>query len=40
VLDPLPVLGIPGYFRDQTSEFYDDESHFRFDGRSRRPKPL
>jgi hypothetical protein len=37
VLDPLPVLGIPGYFRNDQSEFYDDANHFRFDGRSRRP---
>lgn len=37
VLDPVPVLGIPGYFSNDTCEFYDDPDHFRFDGRSRRP---
>jgi hypothetical protein len=37
VLDPIPLLGIPGYWPEQTAEFYDDAGHFRFDGRSRRP---
>jgi hypothetical protein len=37
VLDPVPLLGIPGYWPEQTAEFYDDTRHFRFDGRSRRP---
>ncbi len=37
VLDPVPVLGIPGYWDNDFSEFYDDAQHFRFERRSRRP---
>jgi hypothetical protein len=37
VLDPVPVLGIPGYWDNACPEFYDDEQHFRFERRSRRP---
>ena len=36
VLDPVPVLGIPGYADNDFAEFYDDAQQFRFDGRSRR----
>lgn len=38
VLDPVPVLGIPGYWDNAYSEFYDDTQHFRFERRSRRPR--
>lgn len=34
-LDPLPVLGIPGYSDEQCSEFYDDARYFRFQRRPR-----
>ncbi|RYZ06039.1 MAG: DUF3025 domain-containing protein [Myxococcales bacterium] len=37
VLDPVPVLGIPGYCDNEAAEFYDDAQHFRFERRSRRP---
>lgn len=37
VLDPVPVLGIPGYCDNDFPEFYDDKEHFRFERRSRRP---
>ena len=26
---PLPVLGVPGWWRDQTDDFYDDATVFR-----------
>jgi hypothetical protein len=38
VLDPVPVLGIPGYWENDFPEFYDDVDHFRFQRRSRRPE--
>jgi hypothetical protein len=37
VLDPVPILGIPGYWENEFPEFYDDSQHFRFERRSRRP---
>jgi Protein of unknown function (DUF3025) len=37
VLDPVPLLGIPGYWDNDFPEFYDDAQHFRFERRSRRP---
>jgi hypothetical protein len=36
VLDPVPILGIPGYRDDQNAEFYDDKQHFRFERRPAR----
>lgn len=30
VLDPLPLLGIPGYADNAAPEFYDDARYFRF----------
>jgi hypothetical protein len=36
-LDPLPLLGIPGYADNQTAELYDDERYFRFERRARPP---
>lgn len=35
ILDPVPVLGIPGYWDNERPEFYDDAHHFRFERRSR-----
>jgi hypothetical protein len=35
-LDPLPLLGIPGYANNTTPDFYDDASYFRFERRSPR----
>jgi hypothetical protein len=37
VLDPVPLLGIPGYWPNDFAEFYDDDAYFRFERRSRRP---
>jgi hypothetical protein len=37
VLDPVPLLGIPGYCDNDFADFYDDTRHFRFERRSRRP---
>jgi hypothetical protein len=34
-LDPLPLLGIPGYADNQSAELYDDERYFRFQRRPR-----
>jgi Protein of unknown function (DUF3025) len=39
VLDPVPVLGIPGYWDNDLPEFYDDTQHFRFERRAPRPAP-
>lgn len=33
VLDPIPVLGIPGYADNSAAEFYDDARYFRFQRR-------
>jgi len=37
VLDPVPVLAIPGYSDNQSREFYDDMRNVRFEPISRRP---
>ena len=37
VLDPIPLLGIPGYADNDASEFYDDVRNIRFEPVSRRP---
>lgn len=29
-LDPLPLLGVPGYANNSSAEFYDDARYFRF----------
>jgi hypothetical protein len=39
VLDPLPVLCIPGYSRNDCQDFYDDMRNIRFEPCSRRPTP-
>ncbi len=36
-LDPVPVLGIPGYCDNDAPDFYDDSHHFRFERRPPRP---
>lgn len=35
ILDPVPILGIPGYWDNDHPEFYDDTQHFRLDRQSR-----
>jgi hypothetical protein len=35
VLDPIPLLGIPGYADNTASEFYDDARYFRFQRQAR-----
>ncbi len=35
ILDPVPILGIPGYWDNERPEFYDDPQHFRLERRSR-----
>lgn len=40
VLDPVPVLGIPGYWDNDAPEFYDDVQHFRFERRATRPEAV
>lgn len=37
VLDPLPILAIPGYSDNDCAEFYDDFRNIRFEPCSRRP---
>jgi hypothetical protein len=37
VLDPIPLLGIPGYADNDAPEFYDDLHNIRFEPISRRP---
>jgi hypothetical protein len=37
VLDPIPVLAIPGYSANDCAEFYDDARNVRFEPISRRP---
>ena len=37
VLDPLPLLGIPGYADNSAPHFYDDERYFRFQRRDASP---
>ena len=37
VLDPIPVLAIPGYSDNDSSDFYDDMRNIRFEPYSRRP---
>jgi len=35
ILDPVPILGIPGYWDNERAEFYDDAQHFRLERQSR-----
>lgn len=35
VIDPVPLLGIPGYAENADPHFYDDARYFRFQRRSR-----
>jgi hypothetical protein len=37
VLDPVPILAIPGYSDNDSAEFYDDFRNIRFEPCSRRP---
>jgi hypothetical protein len=37
VLDPVPVLAIPGHCENDSAEFYDDPRNVRFEPISRRP---
>jgi hypothetical protein len=37
VLDPLPILAIPGYSDNDCAQFYDDFRNIRFEPCSRRP---
>jgi len=37
VLDPIPVLAIPGYSDNGSADFYDDLCNIRFEPHSRRP---
>ncbi len=37
VLDPVPLLGLPGYCDNERAAFYDDARYFRFERASRRP---
>jgi hypothetical protein len=37
VLDPVPLLGIPGYADNDAADFYDDLRNIRFEPLSRRP---
>jgi len=37
VLDPIPLLGIPGYADNDAADFYDDLRNIRFEPISRRP---
>lgn len=38
VLDPIPLLAIPGYSDNDSSDFYDDMQNIRFEPYSRRPR--
>lgn len=40
VLDPIPVMAIPGFSDNDAREFYDDPRNIRFDPISRRPADL
>ncbi|MES1186175.1 MAG: DUF3025 domain-containing protein [Myxococcales bacterium] len=40
VLDPIPLLAIPGYSDNEAAEFYDDPRNIRFEPISRRPADL
>jgi len=40
VLDPIPVLAIPGFSDNDAPEFYDDPRNIRFEPISRRPVDL
>jgi hypothetical protein len=40
VLDPIPVLAIPGFSDNDAAEFYDDMRNIRFEPISRRPADL
>jgi len=40
VLDPIPVLAIPGFSDNDAPEFYEDMRNIRFDPISRRPAGL
>ena len=35
LLDPLPLLGVPGFADNASSAFYDDDRYFRFQRRPR-----
>jgi hypothetical protein len=35
ILDPVPVLGIPGYWNNEQPDFYDNARYFRFERQSR-----
>jgi hypothetical protein len=37
VLDPIPLLAIPGYCDNDSADFYDDSRNIRFEPLSRRP---
>ncbi len=37
VLDIVPLLAIPGYWDNDSADFYDDPANIRFDPSSRRP---
>jgi hypothetical protein len=40
VLDPIPVLAIPGYSDNDSPDFYEDMRNIRFEPSSRRPQRL
>ena len=40
VLDPIPVLAIPGFSDNDAPEFYEDMRNIRFEPISRRPVEL
>jgi hypothetical protein len=40
VLDPIPVMAIPGFSDNDAREFYDDLRNIRFEPISRRPADL
>ena len=40
VLDIVPLLAIPGYWDNDSAEFYDDPANIRFDPLSRRPQAV
>lgn len=35
ILDPVPLLGIPGFWDNARADFYDDAQYFRFERQSR-----
>lgn len=40
VLDIVPLLAIPGYWDNDSADFYDDPANIRFDPLSRRPAAI